>query len=389
MIRLGLVAACTALVVPITASPASAVTGTWVDQMLTVVAGPDDGDVSLEVYEDQYGEYTYVTTSPDTVVSGCDHSTGPNGGSSSCLGVAQKLVLDGGPGRADISAYFEAEPTAEITTGADGGSVDAVVGPATVTGHSGPDVVTLWAPTLHAELHAGEDTVAWTNQGGNGLLMLGTGDDSFLVSPAPQLGHATPQAVVEGGAGTDDLTAAGVAIRAYGGPGDDRFHPDASYVDPYEGTDLAPVVKGDMIDGGPGVDTVFLGDRGRTQALRVTLDGRADDGAPGERDDYGKDVENVVVRFVRAVVVGNGLDNRIELLAGGRAYGGRGADVLVGGFVQFGGRGHDVLLGRAGTRALYAADGVRDDVRCASPRTVVRADPQDLVSTSCRHVIRQ
>jgi hypothetical protein len=389
MTRLGLAAACAVLVVPVSAAPAGAVTGTLVDQVLTIVAGPDDGDVSLQVQEDLDGSSTYVTTSPDAVVAGCDHYTGPNGAYSYCLGVPEKLVLDGGAGRADISVYFESEPAAEITTGADGGSVDASVGSATITGRAGPDVVTMWATTLHTELRGGDDRLDWTTPGGGGLVSLGVGDDAFLVATASGLADGAPSLVVQGGGGRDDLTAAGRSMRAYGGPGDDRFQPDATYFDWSANADASPVMKRDVIDGGPGVDTVFLANAGRSRPVRVTLDGRADDGAPGEKDNYGSDVENVVVRFVRAVVVGNKLDNRIELLAGGTAYGGRGNDVVVGGFRQSGGPGHDVFLGGGGTKAVLAADGVRDDIRCSSRRTVVYADRHDLVSAACRHVVRR
>jgi hypothetical protein len=81
--------------------------------------------------------------------------------------------------------------------------------------------------------------------------------------------------VLEGGAGSDALV---------GGAGDDLLSGD--------GIALAAGGGDDRLDGGPGAD-VLLGDGGldladyssRTTAVSVTLDGVADDGAPGEGDD--------------------------------------------------------------------------------------------------------
>jgi hypothetical protein len=106
----------------------------------------------------------------------------------------------------------------------------------------------------------------------------------------------------------------------------------------------------------------------------ASVEDRANDGEDGERDDYGIDVENVLVRFVRAVVVGSAADNRIVLKAKGVALGGRGDDVLVGGTRLVGGQGRDVLTGSHDTLRIVADDGRRDHVRCHVRRTVAYVD---------------
>ena len=389
MRRLSLATACAVLVVPTTSSPAEAVTGSWAGGVLTVTAAPGDGHVNINVYDNR-GDELDVTTSPvvDLSSSGCQFVTGPGGSGWVCYGGSpSRVVLDGGDGSADLSVNAYERPTeVEVTAGADGGNIEVTATSAMITGRSARDVVSVWGSALHAELHSGDDVVRWTETAEYGLVMLGVGDDEFLVTPPAEVDEAMPSVTVEGGGGSDLIAAGGRSMRAYGGPGDDRFLPDATTADFVE--IWRPVVtKRDVVDGGPGVDTVVLANPRRSSPVRVTLDGRADDGEPGEHDNYGADVENVVVSRVRALVVGNRLDNRIELEVGGRAHGGRGDDVLVGGTRLIGGRGHDQLLGDAGTRLVLARDGVRDVVRCVSSRTVVHADRLDLVADSCRHVV--
>jgi hypothetical protein len=388
--RLSLATACAVLVVPTTPSPAEAVTGSWAGGVLTVTATPGDGHVTIDVYDNR-GDELDVTTSPvvDLSSSGCQYVTGPGGSGWVCYGGSpSRVVLDGGDGSADLSVNAYERPTeVEVTAGAEGGAIDVYATSAMITGRSARDVVSVWAAALHAELHGGADVVRWTETAEYGLVMLGVGDDEFLVTPPAVVDGAMPGVTVQGGGGSDLIAAGGRRLRAYGGPGDDRFMPDATTTDFGEiGTPL--VTKRDVVDGGPGVDTVVLANPPRSSPVRVTLDGRADDGEPGEHDNYGADVENVLVELVPAVVVGNRLDNRIELRARGTAHGGRGDDVLLGGSRLAGGRGHDVLRGGRLTHLILAVDGTRDVVTCASDATVVRADALDDVSEACTHVLR-
>lgn len=104
----------------------------------------------------------------------------------------------------------------------------------------------------------------------------------------------------------------------------------------------------DLIEGGDGTDTVTYSDR--TQNLRITLDGIANDGTfagvSQEDDNVGSDVERVV---------GGGGDDTIEAQTasvGNVLTGGPGADTIDGK------AGDDTLNGDAGQDALTGADGI-------------------------------
>ena len=71
--------------------------------------------------------------------------------------------------------------------------------------------------------------------------------------------------------------------------------------------------------------------------------------------------------------------------------GGRGNDLLDGGSdsdVLLGGAGHDDLRGGQGADIIHARDGESDVVDCGPGADTVRADPIDLIRTSCEHVRR-
>ena len=91
----------------------------------------------------------------------------------------------------------------------------------------------------------------------------------------------------------------------------------------------------DVFNGGAGTDIADYSDR--APAVTVSIDGTANDGEPGERDNVKTDVENVT--------------------------GGSGNDALLGGApanVLSGGPGHDSLDGEAGNDVLDGGDG--DDI---------------------------
>ncbi|MET8151306.1 calcium-binding protein [Actinoplanes sp. NPDC049668] len=130
---------------------------------------------------------------------------------------------------------------------------------------------------------------------------------------------------LEGGLGNDLLS---------GGAGDDRLEGD---VDP---EDSHGSYGADVLLGGSGRDTV---DYYRAQAT-VDLDGaKGDDGAPGERDTVGTDVENITGGDGDNVFTGNGAANRLT--------GGEGKDVF------HGGGGNDELYGSYGSNRLYGDAG--------------------------------
>jgi Ca2+-binding RTX toxin-like protein len=113
----------------------------------------------------------------------------------------------------------------------------------------------------------------------------------------------------------------------FAGPDSDRVFIESSAawaIDLNSGDDFArPGLGHDLVSGGPGQDTVLY-DR-RSTGIAVSLDGVANDGAPGEQDNILTDVESL--------------------------YGGAGDDLLVGG------DGNDFLDGRGGNDDLRGGAG--------------------------------
>ena len=145
---------------------------------------------------------------------------------------------------------------------------------------------------------------------------------------------------VVGGAGDDSLSGSAGPNRLVGNGGDDMLRGGAG---------------DDVLDGGTGRDWMFGGfgndtaDYGaRTRGLRVSLNGRADDGEPREWDNVFLDVENVIGGGGNDVLVGSGRPNRLE----GRG----GNDTLTGG------AGRDALYGGAGNDTFYARDAITDTI---------------------------
>lgn len=214
------------------------------------------------------------------------------------------------------------------------------------------------------------------------------------------------RAVVRGGAGPDTLTATRDAT-LFGGGGDDWLV-GRSGEQELEGGNGADLLDGgldrdwlvggagtDVIAGGPSLDIVSYADhRG---SVRISLDGRANDGAAGENDWVQADVEGVDGSRGPTTFVGNAGPNGFsgygkrdvasagagddsvaggggpDLLSGGPGddgiYGGAGADVIRGGrwndFLDGnegaddlgGGRGRDYLFGGYGPDTLRGGPG--------------------------------
>lgn len=149
---------------------------------------------------------------------------------------------------------------------------------------------------------------------------------------------------INGGAGDDVLD---------GGMGDDTVDGDA-------GNDVLFVRVGDGADvliGGSGTDSVSYA--GRSAAVKVSLNGVADDGEANERDDVRADIENVIGGAGADTIVGSPSANRLE--------GGPGADSLqgmAGNDTLVGGPGYDSLDGGEGTDVCDAGPDSARVVSC-------------------------
>jgi Ca2+-binding RTX toxin-like protein len=128
----------------------------------------------------------------------------------------------------------------------------------------------------------------------------------------------------------------------------------------------------DLFDGGDGTDTADYGDR--SDAVTVSMDDVADDGAAGEKD--------------------NVLDN-VEVLKGGTGrdmlVGSDGRDTVQGGAEGDsidGGDAADALDGEAGDDVIAARDGAPDTITCGAGSDMVNADTADTVASDCELVDR-
>jgi Ca2+-binding RTX toxin-like protein len=207
-------------------------------------------------------------------------------------------------------------------------------GPDRLAGGPGPDVIC-----------GGDGADELTGSGGNDVLIGGLGADTLDGGP----GRDT----LAGGDGPDVLIGGTQDDALYGGLGHDQFP-------------ALPARDGaDFLSGGGGYDTADY--RARTTPVTVSLDGQANDGAAGERDQVGR------VRWAP--------ESEFETVLGGAA-----ADTLTGDNwrnTMNGGAGTDVLRGLGGEDSLNVADGAPGDVADGGDFIdSCQADPGDIL-TSC------
>jgi Ca2+-binding RTX toxin-like protein len=133
-----------------------------------------------------------------------------------------------------------------------------------------------------------------------------------------------------GGPGTQLLEAVGGTDTLSGGPGDDFMFKEQATV---------------TFHGGSGIDLASF--FGETEGIKVTLDGVANDGPPGEHDNVGKDVESVIGGTGNDHLIGNAGANSLSGDAGDDVLDGRGGnDTLRGG--SGAANGSDVFIGGPG-----------------------------------------
>jgi hypothetical protein len=186
--------------------------------------------------------------------------------------------------------------------------------------------------------------------------------------------------VVNAGDGDDKVKSeVNVPSTLHGGPGrDDLVSGGAD--DTIDGQEDADTLMGgygnDDMRGGPGVDTVTYSYA--WYRIFADIDGKADDGAIGGRDNVRTDVENITGGRSNDTLTGgagpnvlNGADGDDTLL------GGEGGDALIGG------SGRDSLSGESGDDSLNSVDGIVDDVACGEGADTATADEADDVATDC------
>jgi len=211
------------------------------------------------------------------------------------------------------------------------------------------------------------------------VLDAGDGADRLqagFVDAGGQAGGLRVPATLIGGEGNDAITGGLGDDALRGGAGDDELDGFLGN-DTLRGGDgndrLLPNVGTDTVAGGDGFDVV---EYGRRSTPSFSLDGLANDGAAGENDLIGTDVEGVLAAASNAddtaTIVGDGRANRLRVTVGkGNINGGEGADFLEGGPQD------DIITSR---------DGSSDFVVCNEGIDTVFADTLDLVSPSCEIV---
>jgi RTX calcium-binding nonapeptide repeat (4 copies) len=243
--------------------------------------------------------------------------------------------------------------------------------------------------------------------------------------------------VVDLGAGADllaSMTDAGELLTGRGGPGNDRLFgrtgqetleggegDDELHVDENAYTSSVPPPGPDTVVGGPGNDQVWY--LAHASAVRVSLDGAANDGGATDVDNVMPDVERIVGSGHADVLAGSAAANEIDARDGDdRVTGGDGDDKLYGNNgndALDGGGGNDTLVGNnnddtivggpgvdsfngdgagggffvvIGNDTIDAADGRAEPVACGPGADTAKVDASDRVASdpdnACENVQR-
>jgi Ca2+-binding RTX toxin-like protein len=165
-----------------------------------------------------------------------------------------------------------------------------------------------------------------SSEGGGTVAGTGGADVICLAGEPAAVNAGAGNDVVYGSAGDDTIDGGTGADQLYGGPGDDVLHGGAADA----ATDRIDGGAGaDTISGGPGIDRVLY-DRHRS-GVTVTLDGTADDGAAGENDDVGTDVESITGSEHTDTLTGSDSNNTFSGRAGDDVITGGDSDDFMGG----------------------------------------------------------
>ena len=277
---------------------------------------------------------------------------------------------------------------------------------ATVTAGSGNDSFRNGSPSTNMNIDAGpgnDSTFTGDSGQGDDVIHGGEGDDTL----SGDLGDDE----VYGDGGNDQIRGEAGNDLEDGGSGDDLIGGSSSS---FVSNDADP--GADQLRGGGGTDKLEL--LGHSPGIAISIDGQANDGASGEGDNIGSDIEQINGTLGNDVFTGsagadgfNGSAGNDEIHGAGgnddlrgsdsddRVFGDAGDDFVEGGFdtdTVDGGPGSDRIYGDiAGCSVgctpdvdkLFARDGTRDVVDCGGPGNA-QVDQLDAVSR-CLFVDRQ
>lgn len=200
-------------------------------------------------------------------------------------------------------------------------------------GNDSFDAVSIGFP-IWIEGRLGNDTIVGGNRPdtiygneGNDSIIGGNSNDAIYGGSGAN--------IVRGGGGNDLFVTEDESAQVYGGRGNDTLRGGSG---------------ADMFSGQDGTDTMDYS--GHSEAVTVRLNGVADDGAPGERDNIATSVEHIIgTRYDDGIYGGAG---PIEI------EGGEGDDTLMAGAEDSlldGGLGNDRIGGRGGDDTIYGGEG--------------------------------
>ena len=199
---------------------------------------------------------------------------------------------------------------------------------------------------------------------------LGDRNDRLRLNGAPR--GAREGSTVLDGSGNDVVLGSSIGDTFFNGPGRDRISGRGGDDTLFSGAGA------DVLSGGAGRDTVDYDapfGSPRRSGVRADLDGKADDGSPGERDLIRTDVENLGGTPFADRLTGNGRANEIVGAGGAdRIFGLAGNDTIdavLGSAVIYPGTGADRVYGG---RIVRARDGRRDTISSCGLAIVDRRD---------------
>lgn len=328
-----------------------------------------DGGVGDDVVDGGAGNDTLTGgAGDDTLQGGDDNDTLDGGAVAGCVGATGQDQLNGGNG--DDALCGGPGPSA-------GNDNDVV------SGGAGEDRA--WYLRT-ADVHVSLDGSTGDGEAGESDNVTSDVEDVTSGFGNDSLTGSDTRNVLDGGPGSDSLTGLGgddVLMDSGGDSAADRLDGGA-------GDDLMAAGAGpDLYVGGDGEDGVN-DYAGRAFAVSVTLDGVADDGASGEGDNVGADVEDVTGGSAADTLTGNAADNELDGGAGDDTInGGGGNDGLQGRAGRDtidGGDGRDDLAGGGGADTLKSRDGLTDHVDCGGGSDSVQGEARDDVEGNCENV---
>jgi Ca2+-binding RTX toxin-like protein len=293
----------------------------------------------------------YAAAGNDTLVGGA--------GSDNLAGGMGKDSLDGGDGNDTLAGSYGNDTLKggagndRLAGGNDNDSLDGGTGADDLWGDSGTDVVTYASRTNGVTVDITDQNGELADDGEAGEhdfvhtdienLIGGSGNDKFTgtVATVTTTPGFTKNNTFRGGAGNDTLIGLDGNDSLDGGSGNDSIDGGAGNDSVNGGTGT------DKMIGGTGTDTADYS--GRSENLKLSLDGVANDGAIGENDLISADFENLTGGNGNDTITGNATANTLKGNAGNDTIkGGAGNDTL------FGDTGIDQLFGEAGDDTLYA-----------------------------------